>query len=68
VPSGQKLFQFRRGTYPARIFSISFNLANTMLAVSSDTDTIHVFKLSTTASAQREEAPISRKTSMMDTL
>ncbi len=45
VPSGQKLFQFRRGTYPTRIFSISFDLSSSMLAVSSETDTIHIFKL-----------------------
>ncbi|KAJ3196440.1 autophagy protein [Irineochytrium annulatum] len=45
VPNGQKLFQFRRGTYPARIFSIAFDLSSTLLAVSSDTDTIHIFRL-----------------------
>ncbi|KAJ1538430.1 autophagy protein, partial [Nowakowskiella sp. JEL0078] len=45
VPSGDKLFQFRRGTYPARIFSLSFNLSNTLLSVSSDTDTVHIFRL-----------------------
>ena len=45
VPTGQKVYQFRRGTYPARIYSISFNLASTLLAVSSDTDTIHIYKL-----------------------
>ena len=48
VPSGQKLFQFRRGTYPTRIFSISFDLSSSMLAVSSETDTIHIFKLGIT--------------------
>ncbi|KAI9203747.1 WD40-repeat-containing domain protein [Polychytrium aggregatum] len=45
VPDGQKLFQFRRGTYPARIYSITFNLPGTLLSVSSDTDTVHIFKL-----------------------
>lgn len=45
VPTGEKLFQFRRGTYPARIYSICFNLQNTLLCVSSATDTVHVFKL-----------------------
>nr|KAJ3420658.1 autophagy protein [Polyrhizophydium stewartii] len=45
VPQGQKLFQFRRGTYPARIFSMAFNLESTMLAISSDSDTVHIFKL-----------------------
>ena len=45
MPSGQKLFQFRRGTYPIRIFSISFDISNSFLAVSSESDTIHIFKL-----------------------
>ncbi|KAH6560343.1 hypothetical protein BASA50_003329 [Batrachochytrium salamandrivorans] len=45
VPQGQKIFQFRRGTYAARIYSMSFNLENTMLAISSDTETVHIFKL-----------------------
>ncbi|KAI8823465.1 WD40-repeat-containing domain protein [Fimicolochytrium jonesii] len=47
VPTGDKVFQFRRGTYPARIYSISFNLEATLLCVSSATDTVHVFKLIT---------------------
>lgn len=45
VPSGQKLFQFRRGTYAARIYSMAFSLDSTFLAVSSDSETVHVFKL-----------------------
>lgn len=69
VPQGQKLFQFRRGTYPARIYSISFSMdggsgsssdessgsvmnggrsrgvSSSYLAVSSDSDTVHVFRL-----------------------
>ncbi|KAG0145320.1 hypothetical protein CROQUDRAFT_45983 [Cronartium quercuum f. sp. fusiforme G11] len=45
VPNGEKVFQFRRGSYSARIFSISFNAVSSLLAVSSDTDTVHIFKL-----------------------
>ncbi|CAG8495411.1 4519_t:CDS:2 [Acaulospora morrowiae] len=45
IPNAQKLYQFRRGSYPARIHSISFNLVSTLLCVSSDTETVHVFKL-----------------------
>ncbi|KKA26081.1 hypothetical protein TD95_004016 [Thielaviopsis punctulata] len=45
VPSGQKLFQFRRGTYPSTIYSMSFNLGATLLCVSSTSDTIHIFRL-----------------------
>lgn len=47
VPDGEKLFQFRRGSIPARIFSMSFNATSTLLCVSSATETIHLFKLST---------------------
>lgn len=35
----------RSGTYPARIYSLSFNIQSTLLAVSSDSDTVHIFKL-----------------------
>ncbi|KAI0137535.1 autophagy-like protein 18 [Xylariales sp. AK1849] len=45
VPKGQKLFQFRRGTYPSTIYSMSFNAASSLLCVSSTTDTVHIFRL-----------------------
>ncbi|KAM4066961.1 hypothetical protein HRG_000971 [Hirsutella rhossiliensis] len=45
VPRGQKLYQFRRGTYPSTIYSMSFNLSSTLLCVSSASDTIHIFRL-----------------------
>ncbi|KAI9315554.1 WD40-repeat-containing domain protein [Dichotomocladium elegans] len=47
VPGADKVYQFRRGTYPARIFSMSFNLVSSLLCVSSDTETVHIFKLGT---------------------
>lgn len=47
VPNAQKLYQFRRGSYPARIYSLSFNAVSTLLCVSSDTETVHIFKLAT---------------------
>ncbi|CCX32475.1 Similar to Autophagy-related protein 18; acc. no. Q0CW30 [Pyronema omphalodes CBS 100304] len=46
VPQSQKLYQFRRGTYPSRIFSMSFNMASSLLCISSATETVHIFKLS----------------------
>ncbi|KAJ9149804.1 Autophagy-like protein 18 [Pleurostoma richardsiae] len=46
VPRGQKLYQFRRGTYPSTIYSMSFNLSSTLLCVSSTSDTVHIFRLS----------------------
>ncbi|KAL6866310.1 autophagy protein [Amphichorda felina] len=45
VPRGQKLYQFRRGTYPSKIYSMSFNLSSTLLCVSSTSDTVHIFRL-----------------------
>ncbi|KAI5864158.1 WD40 repeat-like protein [Durotheca rogersii] len=45
VPRGQKLFQFRRGTYPSTIYSMSFNMASSLLCVSSTSETIHIFRL-----------------------
>jgi autophagy-related protein 18 len=45
LPSGTKLYQFRRGTYPSTIYSMSFNLSSTLLCVSSTTDTVHIFRL-----------------------
>ena len=45
VPSGQRLYQFRRGSREAEITFMSFNLSSTILAVSSAHITIHFFKL-----------------------
>ncbi|KAJ5782962.1 hypothetical protein N7457_004736 [Penicillium paradoxum] len=45
VPDGQKLYQFRRGSMPSRIYSMSFNTTSTLLCVSSSTETVHIFKL-----------------------
>ncbi|BFZ62573.1 autophagy protein [Saitoella coloradoensis] len=45
VDGGVKLYQFRRGTYPAKIYNVTFNAAGTLLCVSSDTDTVHIFRL-----------------------
>lgn len=46
VPNGDNVAQFRRGTYSARIFSIAFNPVSSLLAVSSDSETVHIYKLS----------------------
>lgn len=45
VPNGDRIHEFRRGSYPAKIYSISFNAVSTLLCVSSDTETVHIFKL-----------------------
>ncbi|KAI8391326.1 WD40-repeat-containing domain protein [Radiomyces spectabilis] len=49
VPDANKLYQFRRGSYPAKIYSMSFNLVSTLLCVSSDTETVHIFRLTSSA-------------------
>lgn len=45
VPNGDKVAEFRRGTYPAKIYHLAFNAVSTLLGVTSDSDTIHIFKL-----------------------
>jgi autophagy-related protein 18 len=45
LPDGDKKYEFRRGSYSARIWSIGFNLKSTLMAVSSDTETVHIFRL-----------------------
>ncbi|KIK53769.1 hypothetical protein GYMLUDRAFT_49197 [Collybiopsis luxurians FD-317 M1] len=45
VPAAEKLYQFRRGTREAKIYSMNFNTVSTLLAVSSAHDTVHIFKL-----------------------
>ncbi|CAD0113642.1 unnamed protein product [Aureobasidium uvarum] len=59
IPSAQKLYQFRRGSMPARIHCMSFNEASTLLCVSSATETVHIFRLSTDNAAPNSglEAP-----------
>jgi len=52
---GDLLYQFRRGTYPVHIYSLSFNLSDTFLGVSSDSDTIHIFRLGETENKPVEE-------------
>ncbi|KAL2755842.1 hypothetical protein ACRALDRAFT_2042107 [Sodiomyces alcalophilus JCM 7366] len=59
VPQGQKLYQFRRGTYPCTIFSMSFNLGSTLLCVSSSSDTVHIFRLGTSPAAAAAIEPSS---------
>ncbi|KAI9713495.1 MAG: autophagy protein [Bogoriella megaspora] len=58
VPEAQKIFQFRRGSMPSRIYSMSFNTTSTLLCVSSATETVHIFRLSA-----QSARPSSAKTS-----
>jgi len=45
VPGAERLWQFRRGTREAKIYSMAFNTVGSLLAVSSAHDTVHIFKL-----------------------
>lgn len=63
IPDGHKLYQFRRGSMPARIYSMSFNATSTLLCVSSASDTIHIFKLGPPGTGASDDDPASpRKT------
>lgn len=45
VQTGLKLYQFRRGSYNTRIYSLAFSASNIFLAASSATGTVHIFRL-----------------------
>lgn len=45
VMTGVKLFQFRRGTYPTKIFSLKFSNDNNYIIVTSSSGTVHIFRL-----------------------
>lgn len=57
VPRGQKLYQFRRGTYPSTIYSMSFNLDSTLLCVSSVSETVHIFRLANSPADAASQTP-----------
>lgn len=58
LPSGERLFHFRRGSLPAQILCMSFNTTSTLLCVSSSSETVHIFKL-VNQSPLRDSAPAS---------
>lgn len=43
--AGTKLYQFRRGTYSTKIFSLRFSEQNKYLVATSSSETVHVFRL-----------------------
>jgi autophagy-related protein 18 len=45
VETGVKLFQFRRGTYPTKIYSLSFDCENSYVVATSSSGTVHIFRL-----------------------
>lgn len=51
IPEAKKLYEFRRGSYPARIFSIAFSRDSSLLAASSESGTVHVFQVDKAAAS-----------------
>jgi len=45
IPDRALLFQFRRGTKPATITSLAFNSTLDLLCVSSESETVHIFRM-----------------------
>lgn len=45
VATGVKLYQFRRGTYPTNIYSLSFSSDNRYVVATSSSETVHIFRL-----------------------
>ncbi|QPG74432.1 hypothetical protein FOA43_001761 [Brettanomyces nanus] len=61
VETGRKIYEFRRGSYSAEISCLSFNSDNTMLACSSNTGTVHLFKLDNSSPSQSVHRTVSSK-------
>ncbi|XP_036195738.1 WD repeat domain phosphoinositide-interacting protein 1 isoform X2 [Myotis myotis] len=56
VPEGQKLYEFRRGMKRyVTISSLAFSMDSQFLCASSNTETVHIFKLEHLASSRPEE-------------
>ncbi|XP_077304862.1 WD repeat domain phosphoinositide-interacting protein 2 isoform X1 [Lithobates pipiens] len=56
IPEGQKLFEFRRGVKRCvTIFSLAFSMDGIFLSASSNTETVHIFKLETVKEKPVEE-------------
>lgn len=45
VKTGVKLYQFRRGTYPTKIYSLRFSSDNQYVIATSSSLTVHIFRL-----------------------
>jgi autophagy-related protein 18 len=52
MPNGEMLHSFRRGSYPATIYSVAFNANSDLLAVSSDSGTVHVYRINSPKNSQ----------------
>ncbi|KAL8941592.1 MAG: hypothetical protein Q9216_002143 [Gyalolechia sp. 2 TL-2023] len=66
VPSAKKLYQFRRGSMPSRINSMAFNATSTLLCVSSASDTVHIFKLTSPSSSSAQSTDTAKRKDSID--
>ncbi len=66
IPDAEKLGEYRRGTKTARVWSMNFNVTGTLLVVSSDTETVHVYKLDSKDSPRRRKGLGERGNSASD--
>ncbi|XP_043831824.1 WD repeat domain phosphoinositide-interacting protein 2-like [Dromiciops gliroides] len=56
IPEGQKIFEFRRGVKRCvSICSLAFSMDGMFLSASSNTETVHIFKLETVKEKPQEE-------------
>jgi autophagy-related protein 18 len=55
TPEGNLLYSFRRGSYPASIYSLCFNKDSTLVAASSSSGTVHAFKMDEASKRGSEE-------------
>ena len=56
IETGDKIYQFRRGTYATKIYSISFSEDSQYLAVTGSSKTVHIFKLGHSMSNNRPDS------------
>eukprot|EP00002_Diphylleia_rotans_P016617 TRINITY_DN3235_c0_g1_i1.p1 TRINITY_DN3235_c0_g1~~TRINITY_DN3235_c0_g1_i1.p1 ORF type:complete len:366 (-),score=63.98 TRINITY_DN3235_c0_g1_i1:217-1314(-) len=55
IPSATKIHSFRRGTYSANVYHMSFSEDSNILVVSSDTGTVHVYRLDQLSTYQKSK-------------
>ena len=62
-PDGKLLGQFRRGMNSARIRSLAFSMDSTYLCLSSDSDTIHIYKLDNSSNSDSQSPTLTQQPS-----
>ncbi|WFD34171.1 pre-rRNA processing protein [Malassezia cuniculi] len=61
LPSGRLVHHFRRGTYAAHIHSITFSYDSTFVCVTSDSGTVHLFRIEADNRAPEPNAALAHK-------